>query len=419
MFPEAHKERKRTGLQVLSWFLAGTLTACGPAGPPEIQTEFSDSAGVTIAESSGLPEPGAGGWVLDGGPTLSIGTLDGDSLHQFFTITGGVRLFDGRIVITDMGTYQIRIFSPDGTFLTRFGREGEGPGEFRHIRVMGTVGSDTLVVMDGRQRRTSRFHPDSGFLGQTLLPEEVGITMHFNGMFGDGSVVFGGGVNWDRGEEETQPSGYERLTNPFYSVSLDGSEITHFGEFPGTEVVWKRGVFEGRETLSAGFPHFGKSPRAMARGDRFFLGTRDRYEINVFDPSGGLVRIVRVLIPPVAVTTEHLDGLLEEQLARLPDPAMEPAFRTGFRDNPHADHMPAFEALLLDSEGCLWVEDKNIPGDTLRTWTVFDRDGVPMTRLSLPMANRVLDIGEDFVLASFTDELDVEYVRVYSLGRGS
>jgi len=85
---------------------------------------------------------------------------------------------------------------------------------------------------------------------------------------------------------------------------------------------------------------------------------------------------------------------------------------------PHADFMPAFEALLLDSEGYLWVEDKNIPGDTLRTWTVFDKSGVPETRLSLPATNRVLDIGRDFVMAVFRDELDVEYVRVYPLTRG-
>jgi hypothetical protein len=80
--------------------------------------------------------------------------------------------------------------------------------------------------------------------------------------------------------------------------------------------------------------------------------------------------------------------------------------------------MPAFEALLQDSEGFLWVEDLNLPGDTLRTWTVFDRDGVPLTRLSLPRANRVHDIGRDYVLTTFEDELGVEYVREYRLTRG-
>jgi hypothetical protein len=148
------------------------------------------------------------------------------------------------------------------------------------------------------------------------------------------------------------------------------------------------------------------------------LGTRDLYEINVFEPSGGLVRIIRVPLPLVEVTDAHLDGLLEEWLDRLPSPDMAPAFRSGFSQTPHAETMPAFEDLLLDSEGCVWVEDVHIPGDTLRTWTVFDDEGVPLTRLSLPTSNRVLEIGEDYVLAVYDDDLGVEYVRSYPLTRG-
>ena len=135
--------------------------------------------------------------------------------------------------------------------------------------------------------------------------------------------------------------------------------------------------------------------------------------------TGILERIIRIQTPPVPVTQAHLDGYLEEMLARLPSPDLAPRIRAGFRDIPHAETMPAFEALLLDSEGYLWVEDYNIPGDTLRTWTVFDEEGNPRTRLSLPRDNRVMDIGMDFVLAVFQDELGVESVRSYPLIRGT
>jgi hypothetical protein len=343
--------------------------------------------------------------------------MDGDTLYQLHSITGGLVLSGGRIAISDYGTRQIRIFGADGSFLGSFGRMGGGPGEFNNIQVMGTVGSDTLVILDGGQRRTSRYHPEAGFLGQTLLPEEAGVAWHANGMFGDGAIVFGGLVNLGRGGEMPE-AGYERITNPFHSVSLDGSRVVHFGDFPGTEVIWGTSEVGGRQTLSAAFLHFGKSPRGLARGDRFALGTRDRYEVMIFDAAGVMTRIVRVQLPPVPVTDAHLDGLLEERVARLPDPSLAPMVRSGFRNTPHAETMPAFESLLLDAEGSLWVEDTHIPGDTLRTWTVFDEEGAPVTRLSLPRANRVLEIGSDFVLAVFRDELDVEYVRSYPLTRG-
>lgn len=402
---------------LLGLLMASVAASCGPSDSRGIETEFADSAGVVIAESRALPEAGAGGWVLGQEATLSIGAMEGDPLYELYRISGAVKLSDGRIAVTTNGDHRLRIFSPEGAFLTAYGREGEGPGEFRNIQVMGTVGSDTIVVLDGSQRRTSRFHPDLGFLGQTLLPEAVGVAMHSNGMFGDGSIVFGGLVNW-AGGGGPPPEGYQRLTNPFDAVSLDGTAIVHFGEFPGTEVFWTTSQVDGRSSLGAAFIHFGKSPRARARGDRLVLSTRDRYEISVFDPSGRPIRLIRVQVPPMAVTDAHLDGLLEEWLARLPSADMAPAFRSGFRDTPHAETMPAFEDLLLDSKGLLWVEEIHIPGDTLRTWTVFDEDGVPRTRLSLPVTNRVLEIGEGYVLAAFEDEMGVEYLRSYPLTRG-
>ncbi len=417
MFRMAHSRGSGGGFGILGWSLMGTLVACGPERSSGIQTQLTDSAGVTIVESSGFPESGARGWVLGQASTLSIGTLEGDSLYQFYGVSAGVKLSDGRIAVSDVGSHQLRIFAPDGTFLTAFGREGEGPGEFRNIRVMGIVGFDTLVILDGRQRRVSRYHPEAGFLGQTLLPDEAGVAMHSNGMFEDGAIVFGGGVNRVRGGEAPEP-GYERLTNSFFSVTLDGAGITHFGDFPGTEVFWTTTEYDGEEMTAAAFLHFGKSPEAMAGGERLALGTRDRYEVEVFDPSGSLVRVVRVLTPPVAVTPTHLDGLLKERLARLQDPDIAPGIRSAFRDTPSADHLPAFERLFLDSEGYLWVEDYHLPGQEVRTWTIFDADGRPLTRLSLPAGNQVLQIGQDYVLARFRDELDVDFVRIYPLTRG-
>ena len=110
--------------------------------------------------------------------------------------------------------------------------------------------------------------------------------------------------------------------------------------------------------------------------------------------------------------------MLEERLAQLPSPDLAPQIRASFRDTPHAEAMPAFGALFLDSEGFLWVEDYHIPGDTLRTWTVFDEEGNAKTRLSLAYANRLLDIRADMMLTVFEDEMGVEYIRSYPLTRG-
>ncbi len=62
---------------------------------------------------------------------LVIGVEEGDDayvLEGFGSITADE---DGRIHISNQRSGEIRIFDADGTYVTRFGRRGEGPGEFR------------------------------------------------------------------------------------------------------------------------------------------------------------------------------------------------------------------------------------------------------------------------------------------------
>ena len=49
---------------------------------------------------------------------------------------------------------------------------------------------------------------------------------------------------------------------------------------------------------------------------------------------------------------------------------------------------------------------------------MFDGEGRPRTRLSLPSDNRLLDIGRDYVMAVFEDPLGVQYLRLFALSRG-
>lgn len=170
--------------------------------------------------------------------------------------------------------------------------------------------------------------------------------------------------------------------------------------------------------ISARMPTFGKRPRAAARGIRLVLGSGDSYELKVFDPLGRNTRIIRLASPSLPVTQEHLDAYLEEQLEALDDPAMAARVRSSFPDRPHADVFPAYGSLHLDAEGFLWVEDYTLPGATRRGWTVFDPEGRPVTRLSLPSENEILDIGSRQVLTLFEDELGVEYLAVFHLDRG-
>jgi hypothetical protein len=46
-------------------------------------------------------------------------------------------------------------------------------------------------------------------------------------------------------------------------------------------------------------------------------------------------------------------------------------------------------------------------------WSAFREDGRYLGDIDVPMGARVLDIGADYWVLLETDELDVEYVRVF------
>ena len=393
------------------------LPACESETQPHFDTQVIDSAGVTIVESSGFPDLGSGGWSLEQSPSLTVGTFDGDTLYQLYEVSGGTRLSDGRIAISDAGSFQLRVFGTDGDFQAAFGREGEGPGEFKSIRLMGVLPGDTLVVMDGSLRRISLFHPDRGFLSQSTVEEDVGITWVTNGMFGSGSIVFGGGLSFGPGGD-MPTDGLNRPDTPYRSANLGGTLEADFGTVPGSEFFMRSQSSGGEYFISASLIPFGRSPAGFARGDRFYLGSADTYLISSFDPGGQLRSIIRVLVPPPPVTSQNIDGLIQRRVDELEDPSGAPGVRSSLREMPTPETMPAYQSLRVDTEGFLWVEDYLLPDDGLRSWTVFDPQGVPITRLSLPRDNRILEIGRDFVLTVYQDQLEVEYLRVYPLIRG-
>ena len=71
-----------------------------------------DSAGVEIVVSHrrGWDTPMT--WRVNAQPTLEIGKVTGEPGYEFDQIAGLVRLDDGRIVVADGGSSEVRFFDP-------------------------------------------------------------------------------------------------------------------------------------------------------------------------------------------------------------------------------------------------------------------------------------------------------------------
>lgn len=386
--------------------------ACGEQASSGPTVTFHDSAGVTIVENSGTLVA-SGGWNIASEPSLQIGAMEGDENYILFRTWGAARLSDGRIAVVNSGAPDLRVFGPTGEHLRTFGSRGEGPEDFNSPVLVGVLPGDTLVVVDRRLRRINLYHPDEGFIrGGTADPAFEGFLLSV-GMFATGSVV----VQRSRWTVD-MPNGFFRFPIQYRSIGLDGQLEQDFGEFPGDETVFSsRSVNEGSMVLSGGTP-FGKNPVEAVSGDLFFYGSQDTYEIRVMDQSGRLVRLIRRDKAPIEVTDAHVTAIMEDHLDDAERDDQERQFRRMFREAPVPDHHPAYSSIYADRLGYLWVEETPIPGgDERRVTTVFDPAGRMVGSVVLPDRLRIWEIGDDYILGRWADDLGVQYLRLYELTR--
>ncbi|MEX0892159.1 MAG: hypothetical protein WEB88_08305 [Gemmatimonadota bacterium] len=107
-------------------------------------------------------------WRVDPEAVLRIGAADGEAPYLLTNIRGATRLSDGRIVVVDGATFELRAFTTDGRHAWSAGGEGGGPGEVSWYPLyFRELPGDTLQIEDGLTR--IRYDAD----GQLLEHEQV------------------------------------------------------------------------------------------------------------------------------------------------------------------------------------------------------------------------------------------------------
>jgi len=388
------------------------LSACGSEAPSGPTFTVRDSVGISIAENRGEVSEDSGGWTISPEPTLQIGAMEGDEAYLLFRVWGAARLSDGRIAVANNRAPDVRIFSPTGEHLRTFGQRGEGPEDFNSPVLMGTLPGDTLVVLDRLLRRINLYHPDDGFVRGATATTEIAGYLLTSGMFSSGSAL-----TWTSDWEVEMPNGLYRFPVQYRSVDLDGEIETDFGKFLGNETVYStQTVEQGTMALSSGRP-FGKNPAVAVSGDLFFFGSQDEYQIEVYEQGGRLTRLIRRDKAPTPVTDDHVAAVMEGMIDEADDTDQARRFRRMFREAPIPDLHPAHGSIYVDAQGYLWVEEYRLPGEEIRTTTIFDPEGRMVGSMTLPSRFRVEEIGEDYILGRHLDELGVEYIRTYALQR--
>jgi len=103
---------------------------------------------LTACASEPPPPPRIPLTRLAADPSLQIGVVEGDHNYELFRVTGAVWLSDGRVVVVNGGTAELRYYDAEGGFLRRVGGKGKGPGEFTALSRVFRAASDTVFGYD-------------------------------------------------------------------------------------------------------------------------------------------------------------------------------------------------------------------------------------------------------------------------------
>ena len=410
--------------------LAGLIaaTACdrpaetGARLPDGVSFLERDSAGVLVATTLGTRARAPAGWVVDSVPEFQIGEVGGDDPYLFSRIEGVQEFSDGRVVVLDRANCELRFFGADGVFLEQKGGRGEGPGEFQprsSCDLEPSPGNDSLYVhvrstvslFDG-YGRFSRRVTASSWVGR-ILPRVFGVA---------GGRFLGHDRSLPLANENPAARTAGMAPEPamaYYALfDLDTGRPVWEGSFQGAH---EYRILEGAGDRLYYLP-FDIWPAAIMGRDGFFLtlGENQGPEILEYDLSGGLRRIIRLAEAVVAPSREQIGKLVEFRLAPWdPTPEDRELFTEvqlgDYAEMPLPEIMPAFSRLLVDEVGWLWAELYRFDVRAPKTWLVFDPNGEGHGSVDMPPDLDVRQIGRDFVLGVWLDELEVEYVRRHAL----
>ncbi len=260
----------------------------------------------------------------------------------------------GNIVVWSQSSNEAHFFkfSPEGVFLTAFGRAGQGPGEVQFLTGAYYEPNGELMALDSAQGKMVFFDGNGVFLRQNSLARRPSVIIPL----GDGRYA----------TLEQESDAEERLA--IMKVLICGPDLAIIKEIGRRKVLWPK---PGRK-----FPALSPQTLLAVSANCVFYGNSEAgYEIACYEKSGRLKRVVRKVYRPVPLSAEDRDGLVKTY-ERFPAD-----FRAAVE---YPDKFPPYRMGFADDEDRLFVMTFEGSGEKGHYWyDVFGPDGAFEGRVSL------------------------------------
>ena len=361
--------------------------------------------------ASAVAQPSSENWRLV--ETLRIGSIDGqDALSDVTALTvspDGTKLYVKQRFRNSISVHDTRT----GRHLFEFGRNGEGPGEFRNLGNVGWL-SDTLYVTDWQLPRVTLFTAEGEF-----IRVEVRSFPYLQ--------------ETQRG---TLPIAYTRHGIIAQSFWLGSQEVA---EGVVTKSPWVLVGPESRIIRRLAEYDLAGTRISAAVGDRVVLFARPMAERNLIALDGAGESLIAVTQPiadevpghfsverrlltgelyyrrfyryePRAVSESLADSLIERPVRLFSNMMPQArAMRAARAHYPIPAAHPPVSGIAVSHSGTVWLQREQT-GAARQQWTVLDQDGNVVGGVVGPQGVTLLLVLEDEVWGTVKGEFDVPYI---------
>ena len=308
---------------------------------------------------------------------LTIGAVEGASETIFAEVSGVAVSEDGRIYVLDATECRIQVFDSQGNFLSSIGRKGQGPGEMQNPRSIQVTPQSEIMVRDLQGDRILFYTLEGEFLRDVLTVQWGNLSKPLidsqGGIIADYSIP---GQVFRRELSKFDP----RLDTLFTIHNLELFELP---------------------VMKAFFPEFFWQ---VTKDDWIIWGFSTRYELQILDTEGRLLKKIVKEFRPVAISDEDKQERMNFLFGGVTVPG-------GIKLEWPEHHWP-FGDLSLDEGGRLFLQTfEKTPDGKSYLYDVFDPEGKFIAKIPLPARPQTWNNNKLYLVEE--DEDGYQYVTRY------
>lgn len=312
----------------------------------------------------------------------------------------------GNVYVLDYRANNIKIFSSEGKFINTIGRQGQGPGDFNGPFLL-AVTKDRIYVWDFRNRRICVLTHDGEFILSKEIPKIRERIQNIKPL-PNGDVIVEKEITYYEDPDRPQECKIE-----LYSADLEYKKTIY------SKNIWRTRYIKKPELRNIPQPYpplvyWDVSPRGQ-----IILGYSEKYEIEIYDSQGTKISSFAHSYEPVKMAKADKDAFFKNIVSFSSDSQRKQGASDSIvKNTKFPNHKPAFQGLLVDSEGNILVYPyREKRTENYRFFDAFDPDGKFIGHIqivgeaNLPWRNSRIVDHSFWAIKMNSDESQVKIVR--------